>query len=140
MTGIPLKPEDGVSREASGTSHDRLTCALPVQLVANPVLWPIRLRQHPRCRMLETSGSTRFRVVRMAEVDVRVPAHVLAHHVALISSQVQSQERTRRPYQHRCPVVVGAELASLNLDDCFIAVNRPARLRHGTMGSHSVVL
>jgi hypothetical protein len=63
MTGIPLKPEDGVSREASGTSHDRLTCALPVQLVANPVLWPIRLRQHPRCRVLETSGSTRFRAV-----------------------------------------------------------------------------
>jgi hypothetical protein len=61
----------------------RLTCTLPVQLMADPVLRTIRFRLHPRLRVLQTSSSARVRVVRLAEVDVRMAAHVLADQRAL---------------------------------------------------------
>jgi hypothetical protein len=83
-----LKPENNISEEAHCTGYDGLTCALPVQLVANPVLWPIRLRLHPGRGVLEADGCTRVRVSRLAKVDMCVTANILANHVALISSQL----------------------------------------------------
>ena len=100
------------------------TCSLPKEIVRDPILGPIWIRLHALTDVEDTFALAGRFGGSAAVVDMHMSTHLFAHQVA----------------EHRRPVVVSAELATVELDGAVLVIQGPSRLGHGAMARFVLLL